>query len=50
MNMDDPKLREAESIANRELEECEHQFTFYGYAEDGTCFFRCRKCKKQTDE
>ncbi len=33
-----------------EPEDCEHQFTFYGYAPDGTCFFRCRKCKKQTGE
>ena len=41
---------ECEYLIEPEPYECEHQFVFYGYAPDGTCFFRCRKCKKQSDE
>lgn len=49
--METDTLREAEKVANEEPDdECAHEWRPYGTAEDGTRFYRCRKCKKQTEE
>jgi hypothetical protein len=43
-------LAAAEHEANREPEECSHEWVIYGIAPDGTEFCRCRKCKKEIEE
>ena len=31
-----------------EPDDCEHEAVFIGMAIDGTCFYRCRKCRKES--
>ena len=33
-----------------EPDDCDHESVFVGMADDGTCFYRCRKCKKEIEE
>ena len=48
-------LEQAERVANTEPEdtdpiECVHVWNHYGTAKDGTAFFRCRRCKAETND
>ena len=33
-----------------EPDDCNHEAVFVGMAEDGTCFYRCRKCRKEDND
>jgi len=47
----DSNLREAEKIANEEPEdECAHEWRPYWEADDGTKFYRCRKCREEDND
>ena len=38
---------ECEYLIEPEPDDCEHEAVFVGMADDGTCFYRCRKCRKE---